>query len=472
MFDVAVIGMGIVGASALRELARYDMSIVGIEAATDVAAGATRANSGIVHGGYDAHEGTAKAYFNVKGNALYPKWSEELDFPFIKNGSLVICKREEDIPALADLLERGIRNGVEGLEIISGDRVMDMEPALAVKPAAALWVPSGGITCPYEFCYACTENAVNNGAQLMLESPVTDIRRDGDSFVITAGGKEVRARAIFNAAGLFSDEINNMISSKKYDIRPRKGEYILMDKDVYAFERTIFELPTVMGKGILISPTADGNTYIGPTSVDIDDKTDTSTTREGQQYLKDTVKANWNMPLGHAITGFSGLRAHLPKENDFVIGESEDVPMLFNAIGVESPGLTSAPAIAEHISKVIAERLGAAQKENFNPVRKRIERFYEATPERRRELFRENADYGSVVCRCEKITKAEIKEAIRRGARTLDGVKRRCRAGMGKCQGGFCGPTVLKMLAEELGISEEKVLKDGKGSNVLVGDIK
>lgn len=296
--------------------------------------------------------------------------------------------------------------------------------------------------------------------------------RDGDTFVITAGGKEVRARAIFNAAGLFSDDINNMISEKKYDIKPRKGEYLLMDKDVFAFERTIFELPTKMGKGILISPTVDGNTYIGPTSVDIADKTETTTTRDGQAYLKETVKANWNMPFGHAITGFAGLRAHLPKENDFVIGESEDVPMLFNAIGVESPGLTSAPAIAEHISVLIADKLGAEKKAEFDPIRKHILRFYEQTPEKRRELYKENADYGSVICRCEKITRAEIKEAIRRGARTLDGVKRRCRAGMGKCQGGFCGPVILRMIAEELGIPETDVLKDAKGSNVLVGDIK
>lgn len=475
MVDVAIIGLGITGAACARELSRYHLRVLGLEAQNDFAAGATRANSGIVHAGYDAKPGTNKAKYNVRGNALYPLWAKELEFPFIQNGSLIVCHDDGDLPGLQALYDRGVQNGVPDMELLDENALHSLEPNLSPACRGALYAKTGGITCPYEFCIACGENARENGAEFIFNAPVTQIRREDGGFAITAGEKIYRARTILNAAGLYSDAIHNLLSRVPYRIQPRRGEYQLMDNAAGAFfTRTIFTLPTPMGKGVLISPTVDGNLYLGPTSLDSTDKEDTSTTAEGRAFILKKAAESWdNFPKNRFITGFTGLRAHLIEGgDDFIVGPAPDVPGLFDAVGIESPGLTSAPAIAEDLSRQIAAYCGAKKKDNFQPHRPAIRSFRTMTNEQRRQAIAENPLYGHIICRCEQVSEAEVLEAIRRGARTVDGVKRRTRAGMGKCQGGFCGPVILEILARELGCDPTEILKDAPGSNILVGPIR
>lgn len=473
MYDVVVIGLGIVGASAARELARYDLHILGIDAGDDFASGATKANSGIVHAGHDALPGTNKAKYNVRGNAKYDKWSEELDFPFQRNGSLVLCRSKEDLPLLRALYDRGRKNGVPGLELIEPDQVYAMEPNLTRGIAGALYAATGGITCPYEFCIACGENARENGVEFLFNCKVDRIVKKDQGYLISAGEREFRARAVFNAAGVYSDEINNMVSEHKLKIQPRKGEYLLLDNTAGAFfHSTLFNLPTKEGKGVLISPTVDGNLFFGPNSEAVLDREDTATTRAGMDDILEKTFVTWNeYPKRRFITQFAGQRAHLEGE-DFVVGEALDAPGFFNAVGVESPGLTSAPAIAEELSGEIAKYCGARRKEKFQPIRKAISRFRTMTDEERRCAIQKNPMYGNIICRCEKVTEAEVVEAIRRGAASIDAVKRRTRAGMGKCQGGFCTPPVLEILARELGKDPREITLDGPGTNLLVDEIQ
>ncbi|MBQ9942514.1 MAG: NAD(P)/FAD-dependent oxidoreductase [Christensenellaceae bacterium] len=473
MHDCIIIGLGIVGAACARELARYDISILALEAGSDMATGATRANSGIVHAGYDAKPGTKKAYYNVKGNALYDRWAKELDFPFIRNGSLIVAHSDDDLPALEELKERGEKNGVEQLRILDYEELHALEPNLSQNCRMALLAGTGGITSPYEFCFACGENAAKNGVQLRFNSAVTAIRKTPEGFTVTAGGEEFTCRAIVNAAGLYSDDIHNMLCPGKLTIHPRRGEYRLMDSAAGSyFTRTVFTLPTKMGKGILISPTVDGNLYLGPTAVDSDDKTDRSTTASGMDEILMGAQKSWSeLPKNRFITGFTGLRAHIDS-GDVVIGAAEDVPGLFDAAGVESPGLTAAPAIAADMALWVADYLKAQKKADFDPIRKAIPCLRTMNDEQKRQAIAADPRFAHIICRCEQVSEAEIVMAIERGATTVDGVKRRTRSGMGKCQGGFCGPSVTAILARELGIDPTRVEKDQPGSYILSGRIR
>ncbi|WP_010236501.1 NAD(P)/FAD-dependent oxidoreductase [Clostridium arbusti] len=475
MFDVIIIGAGVIGCSIAREISRYNMKICVLEKDIDVANGTSKANSGIVHAGYDAKFGSLKSLLNVRGNKMFDRLSEELDFPFKRNGSLVLCFNEEDLDKLKALKENGDKNKVPNLKILNKEEIKTIEPNVGNNAVAALYAPTGGIVCPYEMTIAYAENAYDNNVQFQLETEVKSIIKDNSKFIINTDKGEFTSRLIVNASGLFADEINNMLSENKFNIIPRKGEYCLFDKDAReSLEKTLFQLPSNMGKGVLVTPTVDGNLLIGPSATDIEDKEDLSTSGQGLDDILSKAKLTIDkIPMRQIITSFSGLRAH-SERNDFIIGEAEDVPNFINAAGIESPGLSSAPAIAEMVRDMVVEKLSPNKNENFNPIRKGIPKFREMTNEERSKLIAKDGAYGRIVCRCEIVTEGEIINSIKRplGAKTLDGIKRRTRSGMGKCQGGFCSNKIVDIISRELDIPLEDVSKFGSNSNLLTGKIK
>lgn len=472
MFDVVIIGAGVIGCSVARELSKYKLHICLIEKEADICEGTSKANSAIVHAGFDAKTGSLKGKLNAKGNSMFDRLSKDLDFPFKRNGSLVLCFEESNIKKLNELKKQGEENGVPELKLLNKEELKLFEPNLSEEVIAALYVPSGGIVCPYEMTVALAENAYMNGVEFKFEKEVRGIQKEKDYFLIKTQSEDIKAKLIVNAAGLFSDSINNMVSDNKIKITPRKGEYCLFDKAVGGtVTRTIFQLPTKMGKGVLVTPTIDGNLLIGPNAVDVEDKTDIATTAEGIEEILNKAKFSLKeVPMRYIITSFSGLRAH-SENDDFIIGEAQDVENFINAAVIESPGLSSAPSIAKVIEDIVISKLSPIEKVNFNPIRKGIPKFRELSNEERQKLILSNDAYGRMVCRCEMVTEGEIVEAIRRplGAKTLDGVKRRTRAGMGRCQAGFCTPKLVGILAKELNIPQEEVTKFGRKSLLLVG---
>lgn len=473
MIDVAIIGAGVIGCAAARELSRYALDVRLLEKAADLAEGTTKANSGIVHAGYDALPGSNKAKYNARGSAMFPKLVKELEVPYSNNGSLVIGFSDGDVTRLEKLMEHGKSNGIEGLCLLNGDEARVLCPSLTDKVRCALHARTAAVVCPYELTAALAENACKNGVRFSFNAPVTAIERIDGGYRLSYGdGKTLDTRIVINAAGVYADVINNMVSERKLKIIPRKGEYCLFDRMVGNLtELTIFQMPTEMGKGVLVTRTADGNLLVGPDAEDIEDKEDTGTTREGLSYILKTAALSVGpLPERQIITAFSGLRAHL-ETDDFEIGEAPDAPGFINLAGIESPGLSSAPAIGEAAAVLVAEKLSAAKNPDFDPHRHEIKKFSKLNNEERARLIAENPAYGKVVCRCETVTEAEIVEAIHRnpGATTLDGVKRRTRAGMGRCQSGFCTTRVMDILERELGVSRESLTKFGEGSELLTG---
>lgn len=476
MKDIIVIGGGVIGCSIARELSRYKAEILVLERGNDVSVGTTKANSGIVHGGHDAKPGTKKAYYNVRGNAMFDALSKELDFPFRRNGSMVLCFDEAQKDGLTELYERGLKNGVEGLYIVEGnDQLKKLEPHVSDNAVAALVIPTGGIVSPYEMCVAYAENAAENGAQFRFHSEVVAIEKiDGGFAVKCSDGSQHEAKVVVNCAGVYADAINNMVCEEKLHITARKGDYVLMDKTCgYLADHTLFQLPTKMGKGILVTPTTHGNILVGPTATDVPDKDDVNTTADELNTAFN--KALLTVPTlsrRNIITQFSGLRAHLDGD-DFVIGESS-VEGFYNVAGIESPGLSCAPAIAVDIAHQVAQKLALSEKLHFEARRKGIPQFSKLSNVEREKLIEQNPLYGKIVCRCEMVTEGEIVDSIRRpvGAKDLDGVKRRTRAGMGRCQAGFCTPRIMEIIARELGCDMQEVTKRGGDSNVVVGRTK
>ena len=436
-YDVAVIGAGVTGCAVARELARWDLKVCVLEKGEDVCCGTSKANSAIVHAGHDAEPGSLKARFNLEGNRMMGDLAKELDFDFVRNGSLVLCLDEADLPALRALYEKGVKNGVEGLELLDGDQVRAMEPNISERVCAALYAPTGGIVCPFGLTIALAENACDNGVKFSFLTPVETVKPvDGGYELMTGGGNTLTARYVVNAAGVYADVFHNMVSGKKIHITARKGEYCLLDKEAGGHvSRTIFQLPGRMGKGVLVTPTVHGNLLLGPTAVDVEDKEQTATTAEGLASLTEKAMAGVDaIPFRQVITSFAGLRAH-EDGDDFVIGEPEDAPGFFDAAGIESPGLTSAPAIGVYLAGLIAEKSGAALNERFEGRRKGIVRPQELDRGEREALIKEHPEYGTIVCRCEGVSEGEILDAIHRtlGAVSLDGIKRRVRQGMGRC---------------------------------------
>lgn len=475
MYDVIIIGGGVSGAASARELSRYKVSVCVLEKEEDVCCGTSKANSAIVHAGYDAVPGSLMAKLNVKGNEMMEQLSKDLDFPFQRIGSLVICLNEEDMPALEELYERGVKNGVRSLQIVSGEEVRVMEPSITDQVYAALYAPTAGIVCPFNLNIALAENACENGVEFKFNTEVEDITKiDGGYELSTSQGK-YQAKYVVNAAGVYADKFHNMVSEKKIHITPRRGDYCLLDKTAgNHVSRTIFSLPTKYGKGVLVTPTVHGNLLVGPTAIDIENKEGTNTTREGLDEL--ITKAGQNvkdLPMRQVITSFAGLRAH-EDGSEFIIGEAEGAEGFIDCAGIESPGLTSCPAIGEMVAGILKEKMGLEEKENFIGTRKGILDPNTLTKEERAELIKKEPAYGNIICRCEMITEGEIIDAIRRplGAKSLDGVKRRTRAGMGRCQSGFCSPRTMEILARELGVSMSDITKFGGKSRLVAGKNK
>ncbi|MBE5869007.1 MAG: NAD(P)/FAD-dependent oxidoreductase [Lachnospiraceae bacterium] len=475
MYDVIVIGAGIIGGMIARKLAAYDLQVCVVEKEGDVAMGATKANSAIVHAGFDAAEGSLKAKLNVRGSEMMPQVTKELGVKYRRNGSLVIGFDEEDKKTIHELLARGRKNGVKDLRIVEGEELKKLEPALSDKVSCALHAPTGAIVCPYELAIAAIGNAMDNGVDLELDFEVSEIRDlSGCYGVISATGKKLETKYIVNAAGLYTDKIAKMIGDLSFAVHPRKGEYILLDKECGSLvSHTVFRTPTKMGKGILITPTVDQNLLLGPTSVDREDKEDTAATAEGFAEIIRQAKENVEgIPFGKTITSFCGLRA-VGSTGDFIINSPKE--RFINVAGIESPGLSATPAIAEYVWELLAAQgLIFVEKSDYNPIRKPAHAFREASMEEKNEIIRKDRSFGKVVCRCESITEGEILEAIRTNpkARDLDGVKRRTRAQMGRCQGGFCGPQIVELLARELNMPYEAVTKSGKGSVINMGRTK
>ena len=474
MYDVAIIGGGVVGGMIARTLASYKLSICILEKAHDVATGASAANSAIVHAGYDAKEGSLKAKLNVRGSRLMPNVCKELGVKYKNNGSLVIGFNEEDREALEALLVRGNKNGVEGLCILEKDELHTLEPNLSPDVLCALYAPTGAIVCPYELTIASIGNAMDNGANLELDFAVNKIQDLGSHYEIFSDKGTVSARYVINAAGVFSDEIAKMVGDDSFTIQPRRGEYVLLDKECGSLvKNTIFRTPGKMGKGILVSPTVDGNLITGPTGVDIEDKLDKSTTSEGLAFVMQQSNENTTgIPFGKSITSFCGLRA-VGSVGDFII--NNPLPRFVNVAGIESPGLSSAPAIAEMVVELLDKAgLTLEKNPNFNPIREATHAFRESTIEEKNAIIAKDPTYGHIICRCEGVSEGEILAAIRQNPRPrdLDGVKRRTRAQMGRCQGGFCSPYIVELLAQEMNIPYEEVTKCGGKSLINVQKTK
>lgn len=475
MYDVIIIGGGASGAATARELSKYKGTFCLLEKEEDLCCGTSKANSGIVHAGYDAPECSLMAKLNVLGNEKMEKLSRELDFPFKRTGSLVLCFSPEDLPSLKLLYDRGIANGVKNLLILCREEVLKMEPNVSDEVFAALYAPTAGIVCPFEMNLAFGENAYENGVEFHFNTEVIRLEKIEKGYRIFTNKGEFETKCIVNAAGVYADDIHNMVSKRKIHITPRKGEYCLLDKSAGAHvSRTVFALPGKEGKGVLVTPTVHGNLLIGPTATDIEEKEGTNTTGNGlAQVINKAGKNVKNLPLRQIITSFAGLRAH-EDHHEFIIEEVEDAPGFIDCAGIESPGLTSAPAIGERVAEILREKLGLEEKENFISKRKGILRPASLSFEERNALIKENPAYGNIICRCEMVTEGEIREAIRRplGAKSLDGVKRRTRAGMGRCQSGFCSSKVMEILAQELNADLSQITKAGDGSNLICGTNK
>jgi glycerol-3-phosphate dehydrogenase len=476
IFDVAVVGAGIIGTLIARELSRYRLQVALLDKSNDVADGSTKANSGIIHAGYDALPGTKKATFNVLGNRLLGGLCHQLDVRFERIGSLVVAFSEAERETVRTLYRRGILNGVQDLQIVEGKALRGLEPNLDDAALCALYAPQAGIIDPWELAIAAAENAAENGVEICFNFPVEDIDRNHGSYRIIGRDGEIRARYVINCAGVSADRVHEMVAPASFTITARKGQYFVLDKRAgNLVNHVVFQCPSEVGKGVLVTRSVHGNLLVGPDSVEIEDKEDLSTTRERLDFVRRSAsKITKKIPFGEMIRSFSGLRA-TPNTKDFIIEESREARGLIDVAGIESPGLTAAPAIAQCVRGLLARIRGGLEKNReFNPLRRAVIRFMELPDERQNELIRRNPRFGRVVCRCEHITEGEIVDAIHRkvGARTLDGVKKRVRAGMGRCQGGFCGPRVIRILARELGKSVTEIEKNEPGSYILTGSTK
>ncbi len=475
MYDVCIIGAGVVGCAIARELSRYDKSIVLLEKSDDVSNGASKANSGIVHGGYTAKHGTLKGELSYRGNRMYKKLNEELNFGYRETGSLVLGFSEDDRIVLEKLMENGLKNGAKGLRIIETQEIRKIEPNISSKVTCALLCEHTGITSPYELVIALAENACSNGVELRLENEVNNILIEDNHFTVITDKGHVKARYVINAAGVYSDKIANMVGIYDFSIIPRKGQYVLFEKGYGKLvNRVIFQVPTKKGKGVLVTSTYHGNLMIGPNAEEIGDKEDVSTTKEVLNYIVDTAKKSLEeFDIKKVITSFSGIRA-TSNTRDFIIEES-NVKGFINVAGIDSPGLTSSPAIALKVVEILMKGgLDLNLKGNFNPYREAIIKKKNLSQDEVGKLINIESSPEKIICRCEQVTKGEIVDALNRGIKvtSIDGIKKRTRAGMGKCLGAFCGKRVRKIIARENNIPEEFVTERGPGSSILGKRVK
>ena len=474
MHDIIIIGAGVAGCACARELSRYSADILVLDKEEDVCCGTSKANSAIVHAGYDAAHGSLMAKLNVEGSRRMPTLAKELDFAYEQCGSLVVCLSDDDRPALKRLFENGVANGVEGLRILSRAELVEMEPNISDNAVAALWAPTGGIVCPFGLTYALAENAAKNGVQFQFDTKVTGVHPLAGGWAVETENGTLETRCIVNAAGVYADTFHNMADAENpMKITARRGDYFLLDHTAgHHVRHTVFQLPGKYGKGVLVTPTVHGNLLVGPTAIDVDDKEATATTAAGLAEVREkSTLAVKDIPLRQTITGFAGLRAHEAR-HDFFIGEI--APGFVDCAAIESPGLSSAPAIGAMVADIVRDSLYLEENPHFDPTRKGILDPKTLNFDERAALIKQNPAYGQIICRCESVTEGEIIDAIRRtpGARSLDGIKRRTRAGMGRCQAGFCSPRVMEILARELGVDQSEITKSGGASKIIVGTTK
>ena len=474
MLDVAIIGCGVIGAAAAYELSHYPLQTAIFESENDVADCTTKANSAILHAGYDPEPGTRMARLNVEGSALAKEICARLDVPYLQCGSLVLALSPEELPHLQKLYENGIANGVPGIRLLSAEETLAMEPNLAPTVVGALYAPSAAIVSPWEFALAMAEVAVRNGVELHRSCPVTHIEKTAGGWALTTPSGIVETRYIINAAGISAQAVHDMAAPHKFTIQPTRGEYYLLDKSEGSrVHHVIFQCPNENGKGVLVAPTVHGNLIVGPNADPVEGD-DTACTAAGLAFVSAAARRSVpNIRFSESIRNFAGVRANVDT-GDFVIGEAEGAPGFIDLAGMKSPGLSSAPAVAREAVKIL-EAHGdlPAPKADYRDGRTRV-RFKELPPEEKARLIAKEPAYGRVICRCETITEGEILDALQSEipAVSIDGVKRRCNAGMGRCQGGFCGPRVLELISKTLGIDPLDVLQDKAGTNVLLRETK
>ena len=475
MLDVIVIGAGVMGAAVSRELSKYKLNIMVLDKENDVSNGTSKANSAIVHAGYDAKEGTLMAKYNVLGAGMYESLCKEIGAPYKNVGSYVLAFSEEERKHIEKLYQRGLTNGVPQMEILEKDEILRREPNINKNVVAALYAGSAGIVGPWEFTIKLLENAALNGTEVLVDAEVSNIEKLQDGYkVILKDGRSFETKVVINAAGVYADKINDMVSKNHFDIHPRIGEYYVLDKVQGKLTNSVlFQCPTIMGKGILVTKTVHGNIMVGPTAEDVESKDYVGTTTHGLDDIRrQAEKTISGINYRDSIRNFTGIRAE-SSTGDFIIGEVSDAPNFFNIAGTKSPGLSSAPAIGVDVAKMVVEKLGAIKKEEFKQNKPQIH-FIELSPEEKAEVIKKDPRYGRIICRCESITEGEIVDVIHRmvGARTVDGVKKRCRPGTGRCQGGFCGPRVQEILARELGKELNEIVLDKKGAYILTTETK
>lgn len=476
-YDIIVVGGGIIGCAVARELSRYSLRIAVCEAKSDVAAGTTKANGGLIHAGYDPHPGTLKAMLNCRGCLMYPELSKQLGFRFRRLGSMVVGFTEEDRAFLEKLYHQGRLNGVPDLELVSGKRIFELEPQTNPDAKYALYTPHTGMVDPFEVAIAFSENAAENGVMFYLSSPVSAIRQGDGGFFVTIPSGEISGKYIVNCAGLCADEVARMAGADEFTIRARHGDLLVMDKNCGIKDvMTLYPIPQENTKGVVVMCTVSGNVLVGSSAI-MTGKDDLSSHKEGiDQLIAGANRLLKNLDTRKVIRTFAGNRAVVVgNHNDFLITPSHKVQGLFHVAGIQSPGVASSPAIAEYVVHML-KQYGVAmeQRTDFIETRQAPVDFSELSIEEQDELIRKNPAYGRLVCRCECVTEGEIIDALHRTPqpRTLDAIKRRTRAGMGRCQGGFCQHKVLRIMARELGCSPEEIELGGAGSQVVYDDLK
>lgn len=474
MLDVIVIGTGISGSFVARELAKFNLDVLVLEKNNDVSNETTMANSAIVHSGYDPKPGSNKAKYNVLGNAMYEQVCKELDCAYKRIGSLTVATDEDQVKTLHELAKRSAENKVP-VKILSREEAFAIEPNLAENTQAVLLAESAAIVYPWELAIALMENAMDNGVDMKLNHEVLDINKIDGGFEVVTNEETFESRLVINCAGVFADKIHNMVAEKTFEITPRRGQYFVLDKTVgHHVNHVIFPCPSEKGKGVLVTPTTHGNLLLGPTSEVIADKNGIQTTMAGLSYVREHANTTIrDIPYHKVIRSFAGLRPSSDL-HDFIIEEAKDAKGFIDVAGIESPGLASAPAIAKEVVRLVGTRLSLSEMTDFNPIRCGYTTFAHLTLEEKREAIKEDPMYGQIICRCETVTEGEIVDCIRRnaGATTIKGVKKRVRPGMGRCQGGFCEPLVLEILARELGKNPMEINYDSVGSNILIEETK
>lgn len=479
MYDVIVIGCGIVGAATAYELSKFQLKTLVLEAENDVSLGATRANSAILHAGFDPEPGSLMARLNVEGAERAKELCQKLSVHYDQIGSLVVAFSAEELELIQELYERGNKNGVKDLELLDQAALQQMEPNLSHESLGALYAPTAAIVNPWEFCLALAETAVRNGVELALNNRVSGIRKIAEGYEISTNKATYQTRYVFNAAGVHSDDIHNLIAEPNFEITPKRGEYYLLDKsEGTVVNHVIFQCPSSIGKGVLVSPTVHGNLVVGPNSEavqknELDSGKDTGNTIVGLKTVADLARKSLpDLNLRQSIRNFSGVRAN-NSVGDFVLQEA--APGFIDLAGIKSPGLTSAPAIALYGIEMMEKSVNKnfVQKDEYLDSREKIV-FEELSLEEKNAVISKDENYGRVICRCETITEGEIRAAAHSPIPpvSVDGIKRRCNAGMGRCQGGFCGPRVVDILAEEAHKSPLDILQDREGSYILVDATK